>query len=82
MNWDHLQFSIALVNKRTLVKAGRALNANHTIVYRRIKVFEEDLGVLLLKSTSHGYGLTKVGERLYRQVEGIESSIQNITQEL
>lgn len=82
MNWDHLRFFIALAKNHTLVKAGQALQVSHTTIYRRIKAFEEELGVLLFKNTPRGYGLTEVGEKLFQQVEGIETSISNISREL
>lgn len=77
MNWDHLRYFIALARHKTLTKAGKSLRVSHATIYRKIKAFEEELGVTLFENTSNGYVLTSAAEHLLDRMDPIETAIES-----
>jgi DNA-binding transcriptional LysR family regulator len=82
MNWDHLQYFLALAKDGKLVVAARSLGVNHTTVSRRIQALERDLGVQLFIRNNVGFELTEAGlqlqeiaHRVERQITGINKNI-------
>ena len=79
LNWDHLRYFLALAKEKTLVGAGRSLEVSHTTVLRRIKLFEQTLGVKLFEQTGDGQRLSAAGEALYAEVQTLDQTIGTVT---
>ncbi len=81
-DWDNLRFFLALAQHHTLSKAGASIKVSHTTVFRRIKSFEEKIGVTLFESTPNGYVLTTAGEKLFEKVTVIEGQVEQASRQL
>lgn len=57
LNWDDLQFVLAVAEEGSLSAAARTLGVNHATVLRRVQAFEEQLGVRLFERPPGGYRL-------------------------
>lgn len=82
MNWDHLQYFLALAKDGRLVVAARSLGVNHTTVSRRIQALERELGVQLFARNNVGFELTEAGlllqeiaYKVERQINGINKNV-------
>jgi len=82
MDWDDLRFFLAVAREGSLSGAARTLGVNHSTVFRRIKTFEDLIGVRLFDRMPSGYALTVAGsemqetaERVEREVEGLDRRI-------
>jgi len=75
MDWDHLRFFLAVARTGSLAAAARALNVNHSTVFRRINAFEADLGARLFERLPEGYALTALGETVLGQATRVDESI-------
>ena len=64
MNWDHLQYFLALAKDGRLVVAARSLGVNHTTVSRRVQALEREIGVQLFTRNNVGFELTEAGLQL------------------
>jgi DNA-binding transcriptional LysR family regulator len=82
MNWDHLQYFLALAKDGKLVVAARSLGVNHTTISRRIQPLERDLGVQLFNRSNVSFELTEevlqlqeIAYKVERQITGINKNI-------
>ncbi len=82
MDWDDLRIFLAVAREGSLSGAARTLGVNHSTVFRRIKGFEDRIGVRLFDRMPSGYTLTVAGsemqetaERVEREVEGLDRRI-------
>jgi len=75
MNWDDLQYFLALARSRTLSAAARALGVDATTVGRRIDRLGEYLNTTLFETTPSGHELTASGAKLLVHAEDVERSI-------
>ena len=89
MNWDHLQYFLALAKDGRLVVAARSLGVNHTTVSRRIQALEREMGVQLFTRNNVGFELTEAGIQLQeiahkveRQIHGINKNVQSENTEI
>jgi DNA-binding transcriptional LysR family regulator len=82
MNWDHLQYFLALAKDGKLVVAARSLGVNHTTVSRRIQALERDLGVQLFIRNNVGFELTEAGLQLQEIAHRVESQITGINKNI
>jgi DNA-binding transcriptional LysR family regulator len=82
MNWDHLQYFLALAKDGRLVIAARSLGVNHTTVSRRIQALERDLGVQLFTRNKIGFELTEAGLQLQDIAHQVESQINGINKNI
>jgi DNA-binding transcriptional LysR family regulator len=82
MNWDHLQYFLALAKDSKLVVAARSLGVNHTTVSRRIQALERDLGVQLFIRSNVGFELTESGQQLQEIAHKVEGQITGINQNI
>lgn len=64
MEWDDLRTVLAVGRAGTLSGAARALNVNHSTVFRRVGLIEEGLGVRLFERHRDGYTPTPAGEEV------------------
>lgn len=71
---------LALSRFRTLEAAAEQLNVNRTTVSRRLKGFEQRLGVRLFVRSEGAYKLTAVGRELLVAAETAEASLTNAEQ--
>jgi len=82
MNWDDMKVFLAIASTGGLKKAAKQLQIHHTSVARRIKAFEEDLGVKLFDRLASGYTLTQAGEALYNSGQLIRQEFNSIEADL
>jgi len=73
MDWDDLRFVLALARDGSLSSAARTLHVTHTTVSRRLKAFEEKLGVHVFDRLPDGYVPTEVGATIVTAAERMES---------
>jgi len=78
MNWDDLKITLAVAEKESILKAAKFLDVHHTTVSRRIKAFEEQLGVRIFDRLPQGYKLTEAGEKVVRSSTHIEEEVNNL----
>jgi len=81
-SWDNLRVFLALARHKTLTKAGESLQVSHATIYRKIKAFEQELGVTLFENTPNGYLQTSAADRLFENMEVVESNIETSLREL
>lgn len=55
MNWDDLQYVLAVVEEGSLAAAARRLGVNHATVLRRVTAFEDRIGSAIFARTPQGY---------------------------
>lgn len=75
MNWDDLQFFLAVVRHRTYGSAGRRLGVDPTTVSRRVERLEGALSVSLFEAGPTGLNLTPEGQALLASAEDVERQI-------
>ena len=71
-----MRFFLAVSREGTASGAGRALGVKHTTVVRRIRAFEERLGVRLFDRLPDGYAMTQAAENMFEQALGMEALAQ------
>ncbi len=81
-SWDNLRVFLALARHKTLTKAGESLQVSHATIYRKIKAFEQELGVTLFENTPNGYLQTSAADRLFENMEVVESHIETSLREI
>lgn len=81
-NWDNLRVFLALARHKTLTRAGESLQVSHATVYRKIKAFEQELGVTLFENTPTGYLQTSAADRLFENMEVVEGHIESSLREI
>src|ERR1700693_2557023 len=75
---DNLRYSLAVARAGKLTAAARRLGQYHTTVGRRIASLESTFHSKLFERRPDGYRLTEAGQRLYKNVDALESSIWEI----
>jgi DNA-binding transcriptional LysR family regulator len=78
LDWDNLRYFLAVARAGKLTAAARRLGQDHTTVGRRIASLESAFQSKLFERRSDGYRLTEVGQRLYENVDALESSVWEI----
>jgi DNA-binding transcriptional LysR family regulator len=82
MNWDHLQYFLALAKDGRLIVAARSLGVNHTTVSRRIQALEREMGVQLFNRNNVGFELTEAGIQLQDIAHKVEQQINGISKNI
>lgn len=82
MDWNDLQFFLAVAKKGNIRKAAEWLKVNHSTVSRRINAFEDQVGIRLFNRESSGYRLTPAGIDMLASVERIESEVLTLDREV
>ena len=72
MQWNDLQYFLAVARGRTLAAAGRQLGVDATTVGRRIERLSANLNSDLFEIGPGGHSLTQAGERLLAYAEEME----------
>lgn len=75
MNWDDLRVFLAVARCGSVSNGARQLNLQHSTVSRRMRKFEEDLGVRLFDKVPSGYALTGAGENLMQTAIHVEREV-------
>ncbi len=78
MNWDDLRLFLAVARTGSISGAAKQLGIQHSTVSRRMRSFEEKMGVRLLERIKSGYELTSAGEHIKRAADKIEAEILNV----
>jgi DNA-binding transcriptional LysR family regulator len=78
LDWDNLRYFLAVARAGKLTAAARRLGQDHTTVGRRIASLESAFQSKLFERRHDGYRLTEVGQRLYENVNALESSVWEI----
>jgi DNA-binding transcriptional LysR family regulator len=80
MDWNDLRFVFAVGRAGSLSGAARALGVNHSTVFRRINIIEQQLGVRLFERFRDGYTPTPAGEEMCRLAAGLDAQINTLEQ--
>ena len=75
LDWDDLRFVLAIAREHTLSKAAEKLGVTHTTVSRRVKAFEERMGVRLFDRAPDGFVPTAAGLDVQRVAEEMEGEV-------
>lgn len=82
MQWNDLQYVLAVADTGSLAGAASALRVNRTTVLRRINCFERTHGVRLFERLQSGYQLTPAGNELLTAARGLEDTIVTLERKL
>jgi DNA-binding transcriptional LysR family regulator len=78
LNWDDLQFLLAIREQGSASSAARTLGVDKATVARRVTQLEQTLGVRLLSRRSSGWQPTSAGERAAHVAREIERQITEL----
>ena len=73
VDWNDLQYFLAVARSSRLTAAARRLGVNHSTVDRRIRALEASLGTRLFDRLPSGFQLTQRGEDLLPYAEQMET---------
>ncbi|MFY0596470.1 MAG: LysR family transcriptional regulator [Cognatishimia sp.] len=79
---DALKVFVEVVRQGSFAEASRTLNLPTTTVSRKIKLLEEELGLLLLHRTTRSQTLTEAGEGLLPKAEAVLASLQELMDDI
>lgn len=82
LEWNDLQFVLAVCREGTLSGAARILGVNHSTVFRRIGALEKKLDVRLFERLASGYMMTDAGEAMLESGERVENEILGLSRKL
>lgn len=82
MEWDDLQYVLAVADTGSLAGAAQSLRVNRTTVLRRINSFERRHAVRLFDRLPSGYVLTPSGQELLTAARGLEHTILTLERKL
>jgi len=75
LSWDDFRYVKAIADTKSLAGAAEALNVNHSTVFRRLGLIEQELGTRLFERGRAGYSLTASGEEMVQLAERLGDSI-------
>lgn len=76
-DWNNLKFFIAVAEERSLLKAAKKLDTEHSTVARRISQLEKDLNQHLFHRSRNGMKLTEIGQQLLQTAKEVEAQVEN-----
>lgn len=76
LDWNDLQFCLAVARDGTVSAAAKRLGVDHATIIRRIDRLERDIGAKLFARRKTGYELTDAGRRAATMAELIELQIR------
>lgn len=82
LEWSDLAVILAVCRAGSLSGAARALNQNHSTVFRRINAIEEKSGVRFFERRPDGYAMTEAGETAMQYAERIENEVHALSREV
>jgi molybdate transport repressor ModE-like protein len=77
LDWNGIQYVLAVADKGSLVAAARDLGVSHTTVLRRIRAFEERLKARLFERRTTGHVLSPAGEALVAAARSIQETLRD-----
>ncbi|HYQ80879.1 MAG TPA: LysR family transcriptional regulator [Anaeromyxobacteraceae bacterium] len=81
LDWNALQFILALARHQSLERAAMELEVDPSTVSRRVHGLERDIGARVFDRTGAGHRLTAVGQRLLEAAERVEADIAAMERE-
>ncbi len=81
LDWNALQFILALARQQSLERAAEDLGVDPSTVSRRVRALEQDVGARVFDRTTSGHRLTAVGQRLLATAERVEEDIAAMERE-
>jgi DNA-binding transcriptional LysR family regulator len=72
LDWDDVKVFLAIARARSLGGAAKALGQTQPTMGRRIRAFEEKLGVALFQRSGEGFALTDAGASVMSNAERME----------
>lgn len=75
MQWDDLQYALAVSREGTLTGAAERLGVSHTTVSRRLRALEDALGSRLFEGGPDGYRPTEAGRELIEVAARVETDL-------
>jgi len=81
MDWNALQFALALARHGALERAAEELGVDPSTVSRRVRALESSLGARVFDRTVSGHRPTPVGARLLETAEAVASNIAQMERE-
>jgi DNA-binding transcriptional LysR family regulator len=81
LDWNALQFILALARQRSLERAAAELGVDPSTVSRRVRALERDMGARVFDRNVSGHSLTAVGQRLLEAAERVESDVAAMERE-
>jgi len=82
MNWNDLKIFLAIAAAGSLSGAAKRLQYNHSTVFRRLNVLEQQLGVRLFERLPGGYSLTLPGQQMLHSAQEAQTTIERLELEL
>jgi DNA-binding transcriptional LysR family regulator len=82
IDWDDIQYFLAVARHGSTLAAGRALKVNQSTVHRRLVELERRTGCRLVERHPAGYRLTELGQEMVAHAERIDQSVQLFEQRL
>jgi len=78
INWDDMQFVLAITRGETLSAAAKILGVSQPTVSRRLSAIETRYSVRLFDRIEGGYMLTPAGEDMFDTLQPIEEELTNL----
>jgi DNA-binding transcriptional LysR family regulator len=82
LDWNDFRMVLAIARAGGLMRAAEALGVNHSTVFRRLNVLEEQLGAQLFERLPGGYETTDAGAQLVAAAERIEAETLALERDL
>ncbi len=82
LDWNDIQYCLAVVREGSVTAAARALDVNHTTVSRRITALEKQLNVRLFDRSTAGWLIPPVGEQVLKSAEAIADEVNTIQRQV
>jgi DNA-binding transcriptional LysR family regulator len=82
MEWDDLQYVLAVAEAGSLAAAAAANGVNRTTALRRINAFERKHGLRVFERLPGGYVLTSAGNELLAAARGLEHTILTLERKI
>jgi DNA-binding transcriptional LysR family regulator len=82
LNWDDLNYFLAVARAGSLTRASKTLGVNHSTVLRRLAALERRLDARLFDRFQTGYIMTEAGEELRKRLGGVAEQIEAAQRQL
>ena len=82
IDWDDIQFFLAVARHGSTLAAGRALKVNQSTVHRRLAELERRTSCRLVERHPTGYRLTELGQEMVAYADRVDESVQQFEQRL
>ncbi len=79
VNWEGIQYCLAVIREGSISAAAKQLNVNHTTVSRRISGLESQLNVRIFDRSTAGWLLTPLGEAILPSAQNMEEEFFNLS---